>query len=145
MLHRAYEDLPDPKIAVVHDNREIAAAETLFSNVFYSSNPNEIFRLYSRCGYYVGARIHGFVPAVLHGAAAHLIYPTDKALVAKTLVTRLRLKGSAKVEIMKKKPCTADLTLVPSFSDHISMKLAKERERYRKLFSEAPHLQKFLR
>jgi len=102
ILVDAFHALPAPKLVTVHDNREVRAAEELFGgqHVFYSSNPADLFRAYAGCGYYIGARIHGFVAALLHGAAAQLIYPTDKAVTMETAITRLGLAGHAKVQVM---------------------------------------------
>ena len=101
LLRWAWDRMREPKVAVVHDNREIKAADELFDGrVYYSSDASDLYRLYSRCRYYVGSRIHGFVPTLVHGAPAHLIYPTDKAVMGEVAIRRLDLKRAAQVSIM---------------------------------------------
>jgi|GEM_PF-6555053 len=82
-LQRAYDELPDPKLVIVHDNREIARAETLFGsgNVFYATDHIEILRRYARARLLVGARIHGAVASIVHGAVVKLYYGNEKAAV----------------------------------------------------------------
>ncbi|ABZ76851.1 hypothetical protein Shal_2292 [Shewanella halifaxensis HAW-EB4] len=78
-----FNRLPSPKIVTVHDNREIAAAEALFGkdNVYYATDYEALFSLYSRAKSYFGSRIHGAIPAIIHGASAQLVYTTEKAEV----------------------------------------------------------------
>ena len=89
------------RIVTVHDNREVAAVRKMFGAeaVRYSSDHRELMRHYWRCGHYVGARIHGLVAAVIHGATAHLIYHNNKAACADVIIARLELEGSALVTI----------------------------------------------
>lgn len=91
------------RIVTVHDNREIAAARSLFGRdaVRYRTDPAAMMRLYERCGAYVGGRIHGFVASVIHGGTAHLVYRNQKARCADILVSRLGLEGSAAVTILR--------------------------------------------
>ena len=83
-----YNALPNPKLVIVHDNREIAPAEAIFGkeNVFYSTSKDDLFNLYSSCISYFGARIHGAIPAIIHGGSAHLIYMSDKSQVVSNAI-----------------------------------------------------------
>ena len=133
-LFTAYEAMEKPKRVTVHDNREVKAAERLFGagQVFYSSNPADLFQLYSGCRYFVGARIHGFVAALLHGAAGHLIYPSKKAQAVETVIRRLALEGHARVTLLD--PETApepDLTLKPIGFDVAQERIAGEAAAFR--------------
>ena len=86
-----FNSMSSPKIVTVHDNREIEEAENLFGkeNVFYSSDPWQIYKLYSKASFYVGSRIHGAIPALLHGANIHLIYTSSKAQVVENSINIL--------------------------------------------------------
>jgi hypothetical protein len=78
-----FNQVPAPRLVTVHDNREISRAEDLFGreNVFYSTDPSLMFDVYSRCRLYVGSRIHGAIPALIHGARVSVVYATNKASV----------------------------------------------------------------
>ena len=58
-------------------------AEELFGKeyVFYSTDYREIFKVYSAAGSYIGSRIHGAIPSIIHGASVNVLYSTDKAHV----------------------------------------------------------------
>lgn len=100
-LLEAYQELPEPKIVVVHENREVAPAEELFGEkVFFSSDPQELFRVYSRCRYFVGTRIHGWVAAAIHGAPGYLLYPSPKAAAVETIMERMGWQESGVVEYL---------------------------------------------
>jgi hypothetical protein len=85
-----FENLPEPRRVVVHDNREIIPAEKIFGreNVFYATDPAVMFEVFARTRLYVGSRIHGAIPVVIHGGCARLLYATSKASV---LVTARRI------------------------------------------------------
>ena len=76
-----FNRLPNPKRIIVHDNREIARAESLFGKdyVFYSTDYREIFRMYSSARMYIGSRIHGAIPSFVHGACVNVLYLAPKA------------------------------------------------------------------
>jgi len=94
-----FDQLPDPKRVVVHDNREIARAEQLFGreSVFYATDYREIFRMYSTARTYIGSRIHGAIPSILHGACANVLYLGSKAHVVEnsTDILSRRVPGIA--------------------------------------------------
>lgn len=86
LLLDAFERLPNPKVVTVHDNREVAEAEKLFGreNVYYASDYRLFFELYSRVRTYIGSRIHGAIPCLLHGAGVNIVYSTPKVGVINT-------------------------------------------------------------
>jgi len=128
----AFEAMDGPKVVTVHDNREIRAAEELFGPeyVYCSSDYRDMYQLYSRCRYYIGTRIHGFVPSVVHGAAAQLIYPTDKAETMDVAIERLGLEGHATVQIMGRDEIAPNLDMEP-MGDSVTERLDAERELFR--------------
>lgn len=125
-LLAAWDQADAPKCVVVHDNREVAAAEHLFGagNVYYTSDPVGMWRFYGRCRYYVGARIHGAVAAVVHGAPAHLLYANDKARCMNVVRDRLGLHGSVLVSFLGEGPVAPRLDLLPP--DDIAGRCARE-------------------
>lgn len=78
-----FRDMPEPKMVIIHDNREIEMAEKLFSSeyVFYSTDYKRMFEMYSRANSYIGSRIHGAIPCIIHNAPVNLIYSNKKANV----------------------------------------------------------------
>jgi len=83
LMKKIFRAMPEPKEVLVHDNYEIQKAEELFEtkNVFYSTDYREMFKRYSSSRIYVGSRIHGAIPSIIHGAAASLLYTNVKAEV----------------------------------------------------------------
>jgi polysaccharide pyruvyl transferase WcaK-like protein len=143
-----YENLldVDNRTVVVHDNREVAAAREMFGAeaVRYSSDHRELMRHYWRCGSYVGARIHGFVAAVIHGATAHLIYHSNKAACADVIISRLELEGSALVTI-----CEDGTGAIPDVPlekpDDIWARIKRERHIFRQHCQGAPGLRSLMK
>ena len=123
-----------PKKIVVHDNREAEAAISLFGrrNVILESDPWRLLSHYGEVSSYVGCRIHGFVAALLHGASAHLIYHTSKAVCAEVIIQRLGLEASARVSYLVKdtKPVVRGGLTRPA-----APIVRKALERERKVFS----------
>ncbi|MHC4742057.1 MAG: polysaccharide pyruvyl transferase family protein [Planctomycetota bacterium] len=78
-----FGQLADPKLVVLHSNREIEKAERLFGeeHVFYATDYREIFRVYSTAKRYIGSRIHGAIPSIIHGACVDVLYLVEKARV----------------------------------------------------------------
>jgi len=123
-LVKAYEELPSPKMVVVHENREVRPAEELFGEkVFFSSDPAELYRFYSRCRYFVGTRIHGWVAAAIHGAPGYLLYPSPKAVVVETIIKRLGWQKSGVVEYLATGEFTPVLDLEPPDTSIIGAEL----------------------
>ena len=85
-FQKIFERMETPKLVIVHDNREVKKAKKLFgeNNIFYSSNYKEMFKFLSKTKYYYGSRIHGAIPALIHGASINLIYTSRKANVLET-------------------------------------------------------------
>jgi len=130
------------KRVIVHDNREVAGAEALFHIARYSSDHDQIFRLYGDCGRYVGARIHGFVAALIHGGSAHLVYNNRKAVVAETVIKRLWLEDSAAVTYLKEVDRVPDLKLVPPVD--IWRRIRREEQLFRTVCHGAPGLSRIM-
>ena len=72
----AFNKTRGPKVVLVHDNRELDRAVTLFGakNVAYFSDHKKVYELLAKCKHYIGSRIHGAIPAFIHGARVQLIY-----------------------------------------------------------------------
>ena len=98
-----FDEMDSPKLVVVHDNREIKEAEKLFGegNVFYSTDYWKIFEIYSRSKTYIGSRIHGAIPSLIHGTPICLIYTSNKASVIETS-KEIFEKHNTKIENMIK-------------------------------------------
>lgn len=92
LMQEVFSAMPEPKLVMVHDNREIDTAEQLFGKdrVFYSTDYMQMLKVYSTATQYVGGRIHGAIPAALHGASVHLIYPNRKAVTIEDSVGLLK-------------------------------------------------------
>lgn len=147
-LEDVWASTEGPKIAVVHDNREMEAARQLFGarNVFYSSDERQLLDWYSLGNAYVGGRIHGFVAALAHGASAHLIYHTDKAVCAETIIERLGLEGHAAVSFVltDKKPLVVPELTRPG-RPKIRQALNEEAEEWKRVCRTAPNLSQLMR
>jgi len=96
MLHY-FASITEPKLVIVHDNREIKEAESIFGKdyVFYSSDYREIFRRYASAKNYIGSRLHGAIPAMIHGSSVHLVYSDSrwKALKSALLILSKYIKN----------------------------------------------------
>ena len=140
-LVEAYKELPAPKMVVVHENREVAPAEELFGEkVFFSSDPAELYRFYSRARYFIGTRIHGWVASVIHGAPGYLLYPSPKAAVVETMIDRLGWQKSGVVEYLASRKFSPVLDLKPPDVSRI----AKELSVFRSLCLKAPGLRELM-
>jgi len=131
-----FHRLPDPKLIVVHDNREIQRAEELFGkeHVFYSTDYREIFRAYSDAARYIGSRIHGAVPSFIQGACVNLLYLTDKAHVIENSGEILskhltRIEDSMKVIYTKGQDVSFPKDFVDKVPDHNAVCCAVEKEK----------------
>ena len=141
VLVKAYKALPSPKMVVVHENREVRPAEELFGEkVFFSSDPKELFRFYSRCRYFVGTRIHGWVAAAIHGAPGYLLYPSPKAAVVETIIKRLGWQKSGVVEYLATREFRPVLNLEPPDTSGI----LEEQRIFRSRCLEAPGLRELM-
>jgi polysaccharide pyruvyl transferase WcaK-like protein len=123
-----------PKIATVHDNREMEAASGFFGrrNVVHNSDPWKLLDQYAGAREYFGCRIHGFVAALIHGAPAHLVYHTNKAVCAEVIIQRLGLEESAVVSYLTRedKPI-ARKPMAPINRELFQEALTREREEWR--------------
>lgn len=88
LMVQIFSIMPQPKMVIIHDNHEIQEAQELFGPkyVFYSSDYREIFKRYAMARSYVGSRIHGAIPSLIHQAPVHLIYTDKKASVIESAV-----------------------------------------------------------
>jgi hypothetical protein len=82
-MQKIFAALPGPKLVVVHENHEVEEANRLFGkeHVFFSTDYNLILDKYACANFVYSSRIHGAIPALVHGAPIHLIYPSPKAKV----------------------------------------------------------------
>jgi hypothetical protein len=147
-----FSAMPHPKLVMVHDNREIDRAEALFGPafVFYSTDYMNMLKVYATAIRYVGSRIHGAIPALVHGAPAHLIYPTGKAVTMENSVELLRRYVPDIAQIIKVdyildgrlRPDNIRASPVPH--NALSEALQHERDKVRKRLKEAKELRTFM-
>lgn len=151
-----FERLPDPKRVIVHDNREIAEAEQLFGaeNVFYSTDYREMFKQYANARYVAGSRIHGAIPALLHGASLDLIYTTAKASVITDAIDLIGTRCPGLCNAVRvwndQFSSVPQWTLPPKEPARLDLQklrqaVAEEKQRVRQILHRAPRLDDFLR
>jgi len=135
-MQDVFRHSPDPKIVVVHDNREIKRAEELFGkdHVFYSTDYREIFKVYSTAKTYTGSRIHGAIPSVVHGACVNLLYLIDKCRVLENSADILSkhvagIKNSMKVVYLKDQDVSFPQDFVDTMPDRDAIHSALEKEK----------------
>ena len=152
-MQQTFEQLPEPKLVVVHDNREVKWAEKLFgkSSVYYATDYNKIFSLYAHTRSYIGSRIHGAIPSLIHGATVQLVYTNPKADV---LYTAISLLAKHYPDIQNK--CRIIQFGDNAHIDHIEpdttgcdqnalqSAINQEKARVRQIVSTKPHLSKYL-
>lgn len=151
-MQRVFAAMPEPKLVVVHDNREIEQAERLFGSkkVFYSIDYMDMLRVYSTAARYVGSRIHGAIAAAIHGAPVHVIYPSTKACVVEDGVKLLsqyigNIGDSIRVDyITDAELDTNNIGGLPLNADAFSNALLKEKERVRSILKAASVLGAFM-
>ncbi|MFX0137373.1 MAG: polysaccharide pyruvyl transferase family protein [Candidatus Hodarchaeota archaeon] len=138
---RIFDSMAEPKLIVIHDNREIEKAESIFGKqyVFYSSDYREIFRIYSTTKIYFGSRLHGSIPAIIHGGSVHLIYADPRWNCMKTAISILSkhiedINKKIKVTLIGK-DILDDFTngLEPLNKDKIQKAIKKEKDKIRSL------------
>jgi len=129
-----FHQLASPKLVTVHDNREIRKAEVLFGKeyVFYSTDYRELLRVYSRG--YIGSRIHGAIPSLIHGACVNVLYFTKKARVLENSAEILSksvdgIERSVKVLYLKNRTVNFPKDFVDSAPDRKAISLALEQEK----------------
>jgi polysaccharide pyruvyl transferase WcaK-like protein len=149
---RTYRSMGGPKYVVVHDNREVASARKIFGreSVLYNTDYKRIRNLYGNCGSYVGSRLHGAIPALVHGASVHLVYK-DSRIAAFTAGLDMLAKHAP---MLQKRVRVTDISNFTPPPDLPEVKLAGRREvsiavdheidRVRKLVSGTPHLSKLM-
>ncbi|MFC1542117.1 polysaccharide pyruvyl transferase family protein [Candidatus Latescibacterota bacterium] len=148
LMQDIFSAMPDPKLVVVHDNREIKTAEQLFGkeHIFYSIDYLEMLKVYSTATQYVGTRIHGAIAAAIHGAPIHLIYPNKKAIVIEDSVKLLNryfhdINKSIKVDYLTDKQMDLDtINERPSLNNAFYNALQQEREKVRSKLKRATKL-----
>ena len=147
-----FSRLPEPKLVVVHDNREIKKAEKLFGadNVFYSVDYMDMLKVYSTAKMYIGSRIHGAIPAAIHGAPVNLIYANKKATTIENCVELLRphiaeVDQKIKVNYLSRKYLDPS-TFIENVSafDELPEALRKEGEKLRSKLKATTHLGTYL-
>jgi len=151
-MQAVFAAMAEPKIVIVHDNREIRPAERLFGTdrVFYSTDCQELLKVYSSAMSYVGSRIHGAVAAAIHGSCCHLIYANIKACVLQDSVSLLSrymdgVDEGIKVSFLEDEGLDiSDVGGVPFDRVAFSMALRKEETRIRKRLLDAPELREYI-
>ena len=136
LMQKIFDQLPNPKRVVVHDNREIKRADELFGKeyVFYSTDYREIFKVYTSAERYIGSRVHGVIPSVVHGACVNVLYLTDKAHVINNSVEVLSkyvsgIEKSIKVIYTKNRNISFPQDFVHKIPDRNAIHLAIEKEK----------------
>jgi len=83
LMLNTFSKMNEPKIVIIHDNREVKEAEKLFGSkyVYYGTDYRDILEKYTHAKRYIGSRIHGAIPSIINGAATHLVYSNSKAQV----------------------------------------------------------------
>jgi len=153
LMQKTFEQLPNPKLVVVHDNREVKWAEKLFgqNNVYYATDYNKIFSLYAHTQSYIGSRIHGAIPSLIHGAPVQLVYTTPKVDVLHTAISLLAKHYpdiQNKCRIIQFGDNTHINRIDPDTTgcDHDALQNAinQEKTRVRQIVSTKPQLSKYL-
>jgi polysaccharide pyruvyl transferase WcaK-like protein len=151
LMLQTFHALPEPKMVIVHDNREVCEAKAIFGNeyVFYSSDFREIFKRYAMARTYIGSRIHGAIPSLIHGASVQLVYTSQKARVLEDSVDIFSgnfkdIREKAKVIYYPDR--LVSLEQLPGFSDKEALRAAiiKEKERIRLLLTSQRVLKDFM-
>jgi hypothetical protein len=147
LMQRAFGRLPEPKLVVVHDNREVARARELFGHdsVFYSSDYHAIWRIYSRCLRYLGSRLHGAIPALVHGAAVHLVYQDMRWAGFWKAIQSLRadlpqLEKAVRCTVVGRDELELDLKLEGVGRDPMRRAIELQKQRVLSTLSRAPTL-----
>lgn len=152
LMKDVFSAMPDPKLVMVHDNREIDRAEALFGPdlVFYSTDYMNMLKVYATAIRYVGSRIHGAIPALVHGAPAHLIYPSGKAVTMENSIELLRryVKDIAQIikvdYILDGRLRLDDIGACPFPHNELSEALQHEHDKVRRRLKEAKELGTFI-
>lgn len=151
MMVTLFDAMQGEKIVLVHDNREISMASSLFgsNNVYYYSDYQDVFRVYSSAKAYIGSRIHGAIPSLIHGAPVHLIYRDPRYHVlsaAKEILEKYisNIKESITVDIVDAKRTYGLATQTLQGTIDLSVALETESRRVRKLLLQAKTLSSFL-
>ncbi len=153
LMQSVFFAMAEPKIVVVHDNREIHVAERLFGSdhVFHATDFRELLKVYSGAISYVGSRIHGAIAAAIHGAHCHLIYANLKACVVESSVGLLsrhapEISNGIKVSFLEREHLLAeDVGAEPLNGGAFSGAIQKERTRIRRRLMDAPALREYMR
>jgi len=151
-MQHIFSIMPDPKMVIVNDNCEIQEAECIFGPeyVYYSSDYREIFKKYAHAKTYVGSRIHGAIPSLIHGAKVQLIYSNTKA---GALETSLKILSKYIPNISLK--ANVDYLMGDQFNfkqfketsikhKAISDAISNEKRRVREILEKQPILSRFI-
>ena len=144
--------MPEPKLVVVHDNREIKKAEEIFGKdyIYYSVDYMDMLKMYSTAKTYIGSRIHGAIPSAIHGASVHLIYTNKKADVIQSCTELLgqhiqQIDQKIKVDLLtRKKIDPADIGATPFITSELAEALKKEAEKIRTRLKAANYLRDYM-
>jgi polysaccharide pyruvyl transferase len=146
-----FANMPEPKIVIVHDNREINIAEKLFgvSNVFYATDYRDIFKRYSTAKAFVGSRLHGAIPAIIHGASTRLIYTESRAQALEVAIDILgshvnNIDQSIKVTYWDEGK-VIDMNLKSFEKDEIKTSIEKAKAKIRNILITQPILHGLMR
>ncbi|MFC1729242.1 polysaccharide pyruvyl transferase family protein [candidate division KSB1 bacterium] len=152
LMVKIFSRFPTPKLVVVHDNMEIELASELFpdEHIYYSTDYQDIRRLYAQAKLYVGSRIHGSLPSLIHGAPVQLIYATTKAQVVEVSKDILSKYFENDMPFMQVKYINKDKISIEDFSDAADFKsrlhdgIQQEKARIRQLLKNQKSIAEFM-
>jgi polysaccharide pyruvyl transferase WcaK-like protein len=141
-----------PKQVVVHDNREIEEAENVFGreHVFYSSDYRDIFKCYASAKSYTGSRLHGAIPALIHGASVNLIYSDGRRAALETAKSILSqhidtIDEHIHITVCGKNDISPiDRMLKPIGKENMRLAITKEKEKIRSRLKSQKSLSRFM-
>jgi polysaccharide pyruvyl transferase WcaK-like protein len=150
-----FSSMPEPKLVIVHDNREVSKAENMFGSeyVFYSTEYWDIFKKYARTHRYIGSRIHGATPSLIHGASVSLIYTNKKAQVlenAKAILSNYGRDIIDEIDVRYFGEESIDLESIverfvhPSSNEMLQEAIRCEKQELRSVLLETPILSQFM-
>jgi hypothetical protein len=150
-MREAFRSMPAPKLAVVHDNREVASAERALGtpDVFYSTDHREMLKVYAGAASFVGSRIHGAIAAAVHGAPVDLVYPNAKAALLEQSARLLGAHAEGMAGRLAVHPLDGAASLAvgtprPVDRRTIAGAISREYDRTRGLLARAPVLGKMM-
>jgi len=155
VMEEIFTAMPEPKEITVHDNCEVQKAKDLFQTekVFYSTDYREIFKRYASARVYIGSRIHGVIPSIIHGASGYVLYATPKAEALEISLEILSryipdLSRTTKLKYLNDKDLQINywelLKENPLDQDIIAEAINKEKQKNRTILKSLPILSDFI-